>query len=346
MLLAAPTRLPAVPPDGSEGLTGEMEELPELIPENPIPWHDSLLELPEWMSQEQAEIETRRRPANHGGGLFPSQIWPLQPEPVPGPLTWDSALAKGAEGSAAPRPGVPIPLGPELMALYTAQVPTRVFVDPQNFLRERSGAQMESLLQRWLNDQCAFRTTMLVFGPGQQLPADFDPQALRRQWFGSSEEALLVFYFYGQPERTLAIFGPGARASYGEGVLRAVVDAAVTEAGRVHGDPEQLERFCYKMSVRLHWLVRTRLPGAEGTGISAAAQPRRDWGKTVARAALWSALGISAGLAAVFWRRRWPVPVADEPVLFPERDLCPRLGAPHSGGFSSVISFPRANLLP
>ena len=227
---AQPAAQSSAPEEERDRPTGEPEELPELIPEQTIPWHDSLVELPLWMNQERMEIESRTRPANQGGGLFPPEVWPLQPGPELAPLVRDDQPV----AAPPPEPGQePVTLGPELMALYTARPPAGVFIDPQHLVQGRSSGVMESLVQRWLNDQCPFRTTVLVFGAGQQLPADFDPQALRRQWFPDSPAALLVFYFHHQPERTLAIFGSEARGTYGEGVVRSVVDAAVTEAGRV-----------------------------------------------------------------------------------------------------------------
>jgi hypothetical protein len=328
---------PAAVEDEREPTPGEQEESPELLPEVVIPYHESMVELPGWMDREMMEIHTRQRPANHGGGLFPPQVWPMQPEPPLGPLQMEEAPA-----AVPPSPGLgPVPLGPELMALYTSQLPAGVFSDPQHLVKGRSEVAMESLVQRWLNDQCAFRTTVLVFGEGQQLPSEFDPQALRRQWFGEDGDSLLVFYFYQQPERTLAIFGQGARATYGESLLRSVVDAAVTEAGRVEGGPEQLERFCYKMSVRLHWLHRTHqatAAKAETAGPETAAPG--PWGKRLLMAVLGGAMATGAVLGALALRRRWRQgQSATGPVILPECEVTARLGAPHCGGFSAVISF-------
>ena len=343
--LASVGQLRAVPEDDGRMVTGETEEAAELIPETIIPWHDSLLELPEWISQEAAEIQYHTRPANHGAGLFPPEVWPLQPEPGLGPLIRDEALA----GSSGPRPVresdiSPVVLGPELMALYTSGKPDRVLVDPQHL---EPGDRVESLVQRWLNEQCVFRTTVLLFGAGQQLPAGFDPQALRREWFGDAGEELLVFYFHGEPERTLAIFGPEARTRYGADLLRSVVDAAVTEAGRVSGGPEQLERFCYKMSVRLHWLARTT-PGAATAKGSPAEGPLASTSlKKAALLALLAAGLIAAGTWFLSWyRRRHPGRVIGEslvPVMLPDRDFQPRFGAPHSGGFCSMTTFAKTS---
>lgn len=335
--------LPEEPAPGGEP-TGELEELPEMIPDNPVPWHDSLLELPLWMQQEEEEISAQIRPANHGAGLFPPEVWPIQPEPVPGPLIWDlfPDSSPGMAGLRAPENITPEPLGPEEQALLAGPRPAGVFADPGRWIRGRSQAQMESLVQRWLNEQCIFKTTVLILGPGMELPADFDPEALRQRWFAGQDQALLVLYFYGQPERTQAVFSPAVRAAYGAALVKSVVDAAVKEAGRVTGGPEQFERICYKMSVRLHWLSRTRMPEADQLAENQTAAASQAWQRSGLKVLGW-VLATASGLAALlFWKRGRSLRAGEgEPVLLPEWEFEPRFGAPHCGGFSAVINFSR-----
>jgi hypothetical protein len=336
-----PEETPASPTTtGTPGL-GDRDEGVDLLPPEIIPWQDSMLALPEWTSPEQEEITYGLRPANQGGGLFPPQIWALQPTPEAGLLLHDIESTDAAAPVASQDEPALVPLGLEQMALYTGQKPTTAFVDPQHFVKGRPAAWMESLVKRWLNEQCAFHTTMLVFGKDQLLPADFDPQALRKQWFAEDEDALLVLYFYHQPERTLAIFGPKARTAYSEDLLRSTIEAAVTETGRVAGAEEQMERFCYKMSVRLHWLSRLRiypaLDGAPGLPANQGLEPSRK--------AVWLVLGgavlMAAGVLATSWLRRRQAGRAarGDATLLPEAEHLPRFGAPHCGGFSSVITF-------
>jgi hypothetical protein len=323
--------------ESREVTPGEQEELPEQLPEQTIPWHESLLELPGWMEQEFGEIQERLRPANQGGGLFPGEVWPVLPEPSLSPLSRNAATGPEAAAQTAPA-GDTVPLSPELMKLYETSKPERVFLDPQRLLDAANAGDMESLVQRWLNDQCPFRTKVLVFGRGQQLPSDFDPQVMRRQWFGESDDSLLVLYFLEEPQRTLSIFSKGACATYTEKVLRSTGDAAVSEAARVPGSLEQLERFCYKMSVRLHWLKP--LSPDHPSAVAVPAVTHFQWLMPF----LWS-LAVATGVAllsrfAPMIRRRYRTPAKPEgPVFFPELDSTPRLGAPHSGGFSAVINF-------
>jgi hypothetical protein len=115
------------------------------------------------------------------------------------------------------------------------------------------------------------------------------------------------------------------------------------EAARVSGPTEQLERFCYKMSVRLHWLARSLPAKPVDTGVSGNPS-RRWWGNMAVSVAILSALGLAAGFGVVrLIRSRRPRSEGghDGPFLLPETEPCPRFGAPHSGGFSAVITFPR-----
>ena len=336
-----PEETPASPTTtGTPGME-DTDEGADLLPPEIIPWQDSMLALPEWTSPEQEEITSGLRPANQGGGLFPPQIWALQPTPDAGPLLHDNESTDPAAPVASQDEPAAVPLGPEQMALYTQQKPTTTFVDPQHFVKGRPAAWMESLVKRWLNEQCAFHTTMLVFGKDQLLPADFDPQALRQQWFGEDEDALLVLYFYHQPERTLTIFGPKARTAYSADLLRSTIEAAVTETGHVPGAEEQMERLCYKMSVRLYWLSRLRTyPAPDGAPDLPANQGLEHNRKTA-----WLILGgaglMAAAVLATSWLRRRQAGSTrrGEAVLLPEAEHLPRFGAPHSGGFSSVITF-------
>ena len=326
-------------PAGTPG-SGEKDDGADMLPAEIIPWHESMLALPEWLSAEQEEITSGLRPANQGGGLFPPQIWAMQPGAGPLGKAYDQGEAEMEEEGTPGEPAA-VALSPEQMALYTGQKPTVVLLDPQRLIKGRPAGWMESLVQRWLNEQSAFPTTLLVFGPGQLLPADFDPQALRRQWFGEDDASLLVLYFYRQPERTLAIFGPKSRATYSEDLLRSTVEAAVTETGRVPGAGEQLERFCYKMSVRLHWLSRLRIyPTPAGGPVLPGSRVLNH-----SRKASWLIFGgavlMAGGGLAHSWLRRRHAGRAGrgETILLPEAEHRPRFGAPHSGGFSSVVNF-------
>ncbi len=333
--------------DDERTVTGaEPEEAPELIPQNPIPWDESQLLLPGWMDRERREIEWGRRPANQGGGLFPPDVWPVEAEERPGQLRLDR-VGPGQPDLALESAESPPPALPDALGLYQPDASGQVFVDPQEIVRDRPEARMESLMRRWLNEECEFQTTLLVFDRDQALPSGLDPQDWRRDWTrqpaGNSREGLLVFYFYGQPERTLAIFGPLARARYGPAALRSTVDAAVQEAGEVEGASEQLERFCYKMSVRLHWLERARASGAGPYREDATARAGQGgWGWIAGLLAAVATAGIAAGLRRKSRRTRQPDTPEPTVILLPETQISPRLGAPWSGGSCAVLSFPPA----
>ncbi|MES2708693.1 MAG: hypothetical protein V4726_19010 [Verrucomicrobiota bacterium] len=333
---SSPEESAARPEDQRRNTEGD-EELPaEFQPERIIPFQQSQVELPDWRGREYSEISGGLRPANQGGGLFPLEIWPLQPAPplapLPPPPENPGVLTppQGTESENRTPSGV---LSPELAARYFARRPDRVLVDPQHLLDAAETGEMESRVQRWLNAECVFKTTLLVFGPGQKLPAEVDSDALMRQWFNAAPDALLVFYYYEQPERTKVMFAPGGARRFSEDQLTAAMVSAIRQAGRAEGGLAQLERFCYKTTVLLHRLARATPPSAP--------RPARR-GSHAVRGWTWAVLGTAvlvAVLRAVQKRRQARGKVEAPPVFLPEEDFQTRLGAPHCGGFAAVLTF-------
>ncbi|RYD27317.1 MAG: hypothetical protein EOP86_24715 [Verrucomicrobiaceae bacterium] len=316
---------PAARPEEQRAKSEKEEELPqEFEPDRLIPFQQSQVELPGWQERERAEILNRLRPANQGGGLFPPQIWPVQPAPALEPLP-----AEHGEQGTAPA-GV---LSPEWAAVYFEKRPDQALLDPQHLLDGPEAVEMESRVRRWLNGDIRFRTTLLVFGPGQKLPAGLDIEALMRRWFESTSSGLLVFYYFQEPDRTQAIFSAGAARRFPAERLNAVMTDCIRDARRTEGGTAQLQRFCYKAAVRLHQLTSPESMGSghkqDSSGIPA-----------------WQCLllvGVMAVMVAGPWllfRRRRRVSIPDGPVFLPVQDFYPRLGAPHCGGCSAVLTFP------
>lgn len=317
------------------------EELPEeLQPDQVIPWQPSQIRLPlSWQEKERTEILNGERPPNQGGGLFPPAIWPLEPEPALEPLTSQSQAERGETAPALPgdpgREEEGSVLSPELTKAYFGKRPESVFLDPQHLLKPENAREIESLARRWLNTDFPFKTTLMIFGRDQRIPAEVDAEALMRQWSESAADSLLVFYYYHQPERTKAVFSAGSTRRFTPEQLSVAMLAAMREAGRAEGGLEQLERFCYKTTVRLHRLAKSGpLPGAHPAKAGGHRERSRAWvlsGTAVFAAALLILLTRK--------RRRKAGKVEAPPVLLPEQDLHPRLGAAHCGGFSAVLTF-------
>lgn len=315
------------------------EELPDLPPDQSIPWQDSLLELPAENGTEQDEVRNGVRPANQGGGLFPPAVWPLMPDLPLGPL---KPVEVRADGSILPEDGTEetrgAALNPQLLVDYFGQRPQNSFLDPQHLLNQAESEYMESLLRRWLNDG-NYRATMLLFAEGQAIPEEVDPSKIVRKWFGAKEAHLLVCFFMNQPERTGVFFVPEAVPDFRKEPLKAALSAAIREAGRARGGVRQMQRFSYKTKVRLHRMDQK-------LGIAETLRKNRK-SKGVSRnmVRVLTAISIAGLVLASFLRRsekkkRRVVPgTVEEPVFLPEQELHTRLGAPHGGGFSAVITF-------
>lgn len=329
-------------PEPSRVLREVDEEMPELLPDKVIPWQESLLELPAENGTEQAEVRNGVRPANQGGGLFPPAVWPLVPELPLGPL---GAVDKPPDGAVLAEVGTGesggAALSAELTAEYFKQRPEKVFLDPQHLLSQAQSDYMESMVRRWLNDG-KYRATFLLFGEGQELPAEVEPSKLVRDWFGVKETHLLVCGFLNQPERTRVFFVPDAVPDIRREPLRAALGAAMREAGRIKGGVEQLQRFCYKTKIRLH-----RLEQEWGVAKTLRRNPASDRNSgliiRVLAAISMAALVLASILGLVKRKKNPAAPVTEgEPIFLPEQELHIRLGAPHGGGFSAVITFPPA----
>lgn len=318
------------------------EELPaEFEPDQVVPFDQSRLGLPGWQEAERLEILRRQRPANQGGGLFPAEIWPIQPVPaVP-------VLKTGSQEHAA----APLPTGmlsQPVLDLYFARRPDRVFCDPQGVLPPGVREEMESRVRRWLNTEGPFRATVLLFGPGQQLPPAVDAQSVLNQWVGDGAQSanhLLVFYYFNEPGRTSVVFSEGTAARVPAAGLAEAMSSAARAAGRVEGGLPQLERFCYKTTVHLHRLAQVRPAEGGQAGRSSVSVWRMRFlaatGFVLAAVMVW----ILAGRGKTRKSRgredaKEGSRALPSPVLLPEQDLYPRLNAPHAGGLASVISFP------
>lgn len=316
------------------------EELPaEFEPNQVIPFDQSRLGLPGWQETGRHEAPRRQHFANQGGGLFPPEIWPLQ----------SGAAAQtdfhGNGGGQEPASGAPAagPLGQKQLDGYFARKPDQVFLDPQQLLPPVIREEMESRVRRWLNADGPFRTTVMLFGPGQQLPPSVDAEAILRQWAGSGVQSLnqvLVFYYLNEPDRTKVVFSAGTSSRFPEVRLAEAVTSAVRAAGRVEGGQAQLERFCYKVTVHLHRLAQAQ-PGAGGV------RARKPFWRGQHPAVLAVAGAVAAAVLWGMLRKRRnsgkggkALPV---PVLLPEQDFHTRLSAPHSGGLAAVITFPPLN---
>jgi hypothetical protein len=316
---ATPPPPPAEPPPG-ETVTpaSDREEtgaLTDLLPDRVEP-----LTLP----HEETEA------AQNEVSLFPDELWPPPPDLLP-----DGGEEEQAPAVLAASPSEPLP--PEIAASCFGPGPPPALHDPQHLLTPAQAAPLLALLQHSLNSRGSFQTSIVVLKPSQQIPVALNPPELLQRWYGGGK-GLLVLYFLGQPDRTQAFFSPESRQYHRSEDLRMVIDFSVREAARMPAPVSQLQRFCYKVAIRLDRLHRQGVvsPSDEAPIVAASVPSTSLW---------WAfAIGVQAavlGAGAVWWWRRRLSSAGRKgaAVYFPDQELVSRLSGPHSGGNGAVIQF-------
>lgn len=265
-----------------------------------------------------------------GPGLFPESLWSAPP-----------VVEMESPEAASPAAGEPTEawkvLTPQEMSLCFGAAAPAPLHDPQGLLPAWQTAELNQLLREvLLRGESGFQLAAVVLSGAQQIPLDFNPEGVLRQWFGR-RKALLVVYFLGQPQRTQAFFSPECLEDHRNDDLRQVIEFGSREAGRMALPAAQLQRFCYKTAIRLDRLHRQGdLDSGDGGPVPAAAASSRGW---------WWALAVGIQAAALlaggvwWWRRKHGRPGKGAAVLLPDQDLVPRMGGAHAAGTGAVIHF-------
>lgn len=320
-----------------ETMTTDGEPLPESaivpVPSSLLP-RDATLELPEWLSEDWREFEQNDAPTNLGGGLFPSQLWPLMPEPtrLPAekPANPNSHLQSTPEGFGTE------PLPQVIQDAYFGALPPESLVDPQALLDEVRQDEISSFLEEYSTRAAGIHIRVLVIGPRQKVPESVDLKKLADRWF-RTDNGIVVVYPMSLPERSLCLFSTGLARRYSLDDLTDVRDACVKEAQVATLGEDQLARYCIKLAVRMNRLQQ---------------EPKKEEPEELtSNESWWSSLPTWAwwyGGAVIFTAlilgimQRWnPFAKAKKsaPWLVPEQEFTTRLGAPYSGGTAGVIIF-------
>lgn len=315
--------------DGEQELL-EDEDLMGPIYPGPLS-HDVLLELPDWQSDDVREFDQNAAPVNLGGGLWPAELWPIQPEPAR--LPPEPKLPKAPEilaSSAELADGVMLP--EELRSAYFGQQPPEMVVDPQSLVDEQRQEELDDFLADCNQAVGSLQVRVLVFDDRQTLPPSLPVQDLAARWF-PGQEAVVVFYFNGRPDRSFLAYSTMASRRFSELEMHESLNAAIREARVADRPQEQFTRFCLKFPIKLHQMQRDHVdvPAQTEEGADASPAASRSW-------LLWLLLlGLSTLVGALVAWRILRNRAAQGPWHFPEREWTTRLGGPHSGGAGSEI---------
>lgn len=305
--------LRANPNEGDDDGPAPLEESQPLIEPDP-------LVLPQWTAEEHAALENGR-PPNLGGGLWNTERYPLLPAP-PWPASSPQTLP-------TPAPGV---LPWELLSACGAA--REWCVDPQRLLPAAQRAMIETHLATHARAS-AHPLRLWILAPGQALPPALDDATLHRNVFGPDQPGLLAIVAAEEPAACRLTAPPSLGVASPSSSLGQNLTDAVNNITPGATPALALEELALWLSLELRsWPALAT--GAEGSLAGAAAPlPNRSF-----FASAWPWLAAAAGVGALAWRaRQWLGLGTARPVILPEQEILPRLGAPHSGGSGAVISW-------
>ena len=288
------------------------------------------LTLPAWSPSDARAIAAGRHP-NHGDGLFPSEAFPL-------------AAIVGKDGAPLQLDG-PVTPPPPLVSTLVETPATRL-ADPANLLNPHRAATVRQFLASH-DAECRFplRVVMLT---DDALKLGIAAPALRDRWFGPQDPTVVLCYVSDLPSHSTLGFSSQTRTDYRPSDLDAVLRGPILETTNVNAS-HQLEAFLLRLSIELAALEKKpRVPAAPADTVPAqvrevAASPVPPTPTVQEPGFRWTpgkmaALLVLAGGAWAL-RQGFLARQRRKPVVFPPTDLHPRLGALHSGGAGSVMSF-------
>jgi hypothetical protein len=279
----------------------------------PLPgWGDA------WMS-----VEGMQYPLNLGGGLFPPDLWPLEPEP----FSWVEVLPDASHK--------PVALTDELIQSYFAKPPQSGFLDPQALVHEQTAQELRDFFKECELRSGGAKIRLLVFDAGQQLPEGMSLEELTAVWF-PEQEGILACYWLNEAERSQIHFSPALLAKYeADGLAARWQEDCRREAVVATEAQTQCTRFALKVGLlarKLSDLPVRRTEFAGGTP-TATASESSGW--------KWMLPGaLVLALASIWWGWKHRRPSGKTgPWLLPEPDFVPRLKAPHCGGTHAYLKF-------
>jgi hypothetical protein len=295
------------------------------------------LALPAWSAADERAF-ARGRPVNLGGGLWPANVFPLQPVPPSETPALPVEATAVAGAPTVPSPPIIGKFDRAVASSYFAEPPANRVVDPQKLLPEPKARELERFLAQQARE-ARFDVCLLVFGGGQELPDDIDLDDVFSRWFGANHDSVLVAYFLGEPHRVHVIFSPQTRHQFRAKDLDAITVIAISQASASPYPTSQLDSFLLQLSISLFALEKTPPVMAAMTGMARPPSATATNNRPLLSKTGWIWLApaaVAVGLVVRWWRHRRRRRLA---FYLADREFVVRLGAPHSGGAGAVISW-------
>ena len=242
----------------------------------------------------------------------------------------------------------------EFLDQYFKQFPSGYLVDPQQLLTRKEAQASEQFLNYYAGES-DIDIRLYIFDTEQDIPYRYSVARFAREFYAESKLTAVVFYFMGDPSRSLLAFGgQGLIGLKTFGKSRAN-ESAMLKAMEKSERADQVAAYALQLSINLYWMEQDMIAAASEEPIqnkatndrgerSAAQDPEEkpvEKGKagfkpyfqyiTVGVVGLFFTI---AGMVCVimFWKKkqRYYLPVLEMPR---------RLGADHAAGIGAVVAF-------
>lgn len=298
--------------------------------------------LPAWATDGEP-TEGARNLQPLGGAL-----WPSQARPLPFGIDFENVIIaeEPLDGAGAEPDFDPVEFAEAALRKAVNEAPQSYLIDPLHLLTEQQSSDIDHQLASHALES-PMTVAMLLMPSGHGLPDGLSAQELRRRWFGD-EPIMLLVYSLGNPGAAEIVW---RNAELPIEAQQAIWASCVRESLVAHDPFHQLERFSFELSVRLYWYYfddQTGPPGRNAGAPQLAASPVRQWPPEPAPLAVsrwvqenWiaSAAGACVVAALILILGLVRLRISRRPILLPDVEICPRLGAPHAGGGHAVIHF-------
>jgi len=239
---------------------------------------------------------------------------------------------------------------------YFAARPKTFLVDPQNLLSAADKRERLEFLNYHASDS-SIDLFIYVFGGDQEIPGEVREEEMAERLFSEGRPAAMIFYFMGDPERSLMHFSPSLVSKVPVAEQRRAMESSVMQALAKADASGQFEAFLVQMSVRIYWIERLLGVGdehAEKIAVHAKAPvvarknsklaelvaPHMEKFREFAIPVAAAGGALLLLLVLRFWLKRRRL------YRFPDLEVEPRLGGAHAASVGGVISFASATVPP
>ena len=322
------------------------------------------LKLPKWSAPDRTAIDLGQ-PIILGGGL-----WPGQESLIPRIRANFQPTSTKSNGFRRPEdPRVVLPdvqrvsadaIPEAYLPYYFDAAPKRYLTDIQRLLTDSEWQDTDWFLT-YHSNECRYHANVLLFSPEEQIPPSISGDDLLNRWYPESDH-VLVFYFHGRPDRAQVFFPPELASRFSQSEFQQNLVEAIDSASKAKAAGMQLDEFCQKLGTWLLWWEKRIkmldpedvLDGENADSPLVGGVPASDPTTTETDGTNASSTGFGSvflgvvGLIGLLLVGLiiWAISAALKgrgPVTFSTPPPTSRLGAPHSGGGSVVLTFGSKN---